>query len=466
MISEIRILPPLAIARLGSSPTPLANYDLTLPRNPIGYRKICPAETLIVDPDSGEISAAVVPKKIEFRDGDRIRPVAPFFEVFASIDKGGLEPLTVEVLKRYGLSEADVRWSVRAGNLKVFRRTGIKEDRVYAEVDSVSDHASHKLEGKCGNFVTPDSVLPLGSVRYIRPNEAFPEIRLRFTPAEGKVYGSSLKRKTLDLSGNIVEEHDPVISADHLIYDSSPGRGTWRDWVDPGLPSDTNPGQIYAGFSNAQMNQQSWGYLDDECDGVVRVELAAGGKTLSAFARFGAGPPAFAPDGLPVRTAADELEQAVFGPEVDSASATLEDAEDILRRAFETVRLLNTAVMNGNTINGRTAVASMMPSQDSNDTSRLFAPIMATTVVDNLAIVALHQGVFAALRSGTRPWFLDVLRRPEEVGDLTDVGRRKMPAMMRGADGRYLTLTRRQIDTIRKAAQNAASGLEKREENK
>jgi hypothetical protein len=145
-------------------------------------------------------------------------------------------------------------------------------------------------------------------------------------------------------------------------------------------------------------------------------------------------------------------------------SATLEDAEHILRRSFETVRLLNTAVMNGNTINGRTAVASMMPSQDSNDTSRLFAPIMAPTLVDNLAIVALHQGVFAALRSGTRPWFIDVLRRPEEIGDLTDVGRRKMPAMMRGADGRYLTLTRRQIDMIRKAAENASCAPGKQEE--
>ena len=466
MITEIRILPPLAIARLGSSLTPLANYELELPANPLGYRKIRPAETLIVDPDSGAISAAEVPEKIVFRDGDRIRPVAPFFEVFARIDNGELEPLTVDSLKRSGLSEADVKWSVKVGNLKVFRRTGFKEDRVYAQVDAFSDHASHPLAGKCDNFLTSDTVLPLGSVRYIRPNEAFPEIRLRFTPAQGKVYGSSLKRKALDLAGNIVEGTDPVISADRVIYDSGPGRGTWRDYVDPGLPTDTNPGQIYGGFLNAQGNQQSWGYLDDECDGVVRVELGMGGATLSAFARFGAGPPAFAPDGLPIRTAADELEQAMFGPEVDAAQATLEDAEDILRRGFETVRLLNTAVMNGNTINGRTAVASMMPSQDSNDTSRLFAPIMAPTLVDNLAIVALHHGVFAALRSGTRPWFLDVLRRPEEIGDLTDAGRRKMPAMMRGADGRYLTLTRRQIDTIRKAAGNAICVKQKEEEAK
>jgi hypothetical protein len=34
------------------------------------------------------------------------------------------------------------------------------------------------------------------------------------------------------------------------------------------------------------------------------------GRTLSAFARIGAGPPDFAPDGLPVRTVHDELLQA------------------------------------------------------------------------------------------------------------------------------------------------------------
>ena len=38
----------------------------------------------------------------------------------------------------------------------------------------------------------------------------------------------------------------------------------------------------------------------------------------------------------------------------------------------------------------------------------------------------------------------------DEIGDLSDAGRRKMPAMMRGADGRHLTLTRRQVDQVRR----------------
>jgi hypothetical protein len=447
VITELRILPPLAIARLGASPNPLANYHLELPDDPIGYRRIEPAETLIVGEETGAILRVETPERIVFRDGDDIRPVAPFFEVFARIDSGELEPLTDPILARYGLSPGDLTWIVRAGNLKVFRRTGKPADRVYAD-GSFSDHKSHPLEGKCDNFL-PGKVLPLGSVRYIRPTPEYPEIRLRFTPAKGIVYGSATKRRTLSTAGNVVEEKDPVISEDRVIYDTD--KGNWRGYFDPGLPTDTNPAQIYAGFTDDKGNQQSWGYLDDECDGIVKVELKSGSETISAFARFGAGPPAFAPDGLPIRTVADELEQALFGPEVKPEEATVENAEDILRRALETVRLLNTTVMNGNTVNGRTNVASMMPRQDSNDTSRHFAPIMAPTIVDNLAIVALHKAILTTLRSGTRPWFVDVLRRPEEVGDLTDQGRRKMPAMMRGADGRYMALTRRQIDMIRKA---------------
>jgi hypothetical protein len=112
---------------------------------------------------------------------------------------------------------------------------------------------------------------------------------------------------------------------------------------------------------------------------------------------------------------------------------------------------LNTAVLNGNPVDGRLGSESMMPLQDSNDFHRMFAPIMATSLVDNLSVVALHQTVLTALKSGTPAWFADALRHPEEVGDLSDKGRRKMPAMMRGADARYLTLTRRQIDMVRKS---------------
>lgn len=435
-IFEIRILPPLAVARLGSSPDPLANYDLHIdPEDPLGFRQLIPTETLVVDPATGEISGTIVPGEVRFKDGDgRIHPVAPFLEVWAVTGEGMLEPLTLDLLASEGAAPCNLSWEVRVGNIKAFRRTGDPHDRIEAVAGPFSDHAVHELLGQCDNF-KPDRVLPLGSVRYLKPTERFPEVRLRFTPAAGAVYGP-------EKDDNVPEGHD--------VYDA--GKGRWKGYADRGEPSETVPGAIYAGDEDQDGNWVSRGYLDDECDGLIEVRLTLGERTLSAFARIGAGPPAFAPDSFPPRTVADELEQALLGPATEEADVPSAEAEEIVRRAFETVRLMQTAVMNGNVFDGQIDIASTMVRQDTADTGRLFEPIMAPSLVDNLSVLSLHQNVFTALRSGMAPWFADVLRRYDEIGDLSNAGRRKMPALMRGADGRHMTLTRRQVDKVRKTA--------------
>ena len=96
-----------------------------------------------------------------------------------------------------------------------------------------------------------------------------------------------------------------------------------------------------------------------------------------------------------------------------------------------------------------------MPAEEAFDTQRPIRPVMSPSTVDTLAILALHQQVYAALRGRATPWFVRLLRQPEEVADFTDRGRRKMPALMCGADNNYLALTRRQIDTIHKAGTEA-----------
>lgn len=466
-ISELRILPPLAIGRLGSSPHPLENYELRI-EDPLGPRKIEPAETLRVDEATGEVVEAYRPKTVRLSGGretvalrdeeGRIRPVAPFLEVFARTSDDVLEPLTLDLLERHGLGPEDVRWTVTVGNSKAARRTGDPKARILATV-ATSDHRRHVLEGRCDNFL-PDEILPLGSVRYIKPNDAFPEIRLRFTPAAGLVYGSSDRRITgVDAKGEYtVDDKADEVVADRIVYDRTKGpegrNERWWGYADglTRIPLRTNPGAIYAGIDLGDpLGQVAWGYLDDECDGIVSVELDVHGRTLRAFARIGAGPPNFAPDGKPIRTIHDEIEQLLFGTEVADGEVTDEEVENIVRCAMDTVRLMNTAVMNGNPVDGRSDVASTMPRQDANDHGRLFAPVMAMNLVDNLSVLGLHQSLMTALRSGAAPWFAQVLRRPEEIGDLTDEGRRKMPAMMRGADGRYLTLTRRQIAKIETA---------------
>jgi hypothetical protein len=78
---------------------------------------------------------------------------------------------------------------------------------------------------------------------------------------------------------------------------------------------------------------------------------------------------------------------------------------------------------------------------------------MPPASADTAAVLGLHQHIFAAVSSGAAPWFLRLLRKPDEIGDLTDQGRRKMPALMSGADSFYLALTYRQIATIERAAE-------------
>lgn len=428
MIQELRILPPLAIGRFGAAHTPLDNYDAVVdPERPLGYRTLQLAETLEVDVETGEITRAFVPEQLRFTEDGKVRPVAPFLEVWA-LTEGQLEPLTSEVLQAEGASHADLRWNVRAGNLKAYRRTGEEDDKVQADTGEFSDNARRPLEGKCANF-WPGKILPLGHVQYIKPTAAHPEIRLRFTPAAGHVYGSS------ESAPDEARPNDPNVV--QLLYDAN--RGNWLGHSDAG-PESTAPGNIYAG-REVDGRWVSLGYLDDGCDGIVTVALSLGGRTLSAQGRFAAGPPTYAPDSAPVRSVADELEQALLGPTMDPGEADPDRVEEIVRRAFETIRLMNTAAMN----------EGGMAAHDEGE-GRRRDPIMARSLVDDLALENLHQSLLVALRSRTAPWFADVLRDYDEIGDLSDRGRRKMPAMMRGADGRHLTLTRRQVDLIRTLA--------------
>ena len=444
-ILELRLLPTLAIGRLGGAPSPMDNYDAVVdPEHPLAHRQLIPAETFQVDLKSGEITRAFVPTKLRFAEKGLVRPVAPFLEVWARTSPSTLVPLTTTLLRRSHLSPSDVRWRVHVANLKLYRRTRQDKDRIEADTGDITDHGRRELQGMCLNF-WKGKHLPLGWVQYIKPTKNFPEIRLRFTPGKGLVYGSSRRRPGSKL------RRDPNLA--DVLYNGHHGN-SWLGHSDSkDGPLTTVPDSIYA--HTASDRQNSRGYIDDECDGVVEVNLTVGGKLLSAQARIGAGPPAYAPDSFPMRTVADELEQALYGPVISSRQADPNRVEEIVRRAFETVQLMNTAVMNGNVIKGqRGASPNTMQYQDFNPpTNRLNEPIMAPELVDNLTLVNLHQNVLSALRSGTAPWITDVLRKYDEAGDLTDKGRRKMPALMRGADGGYLALTRRQLDLIRKVGQ-------------
>ena len=473
-IRELRILPPFAIGRLGSADAPLDNFTIsTDPDEVLGFRQIVPAETLYVDDKTGEISRKSVPRSVEFKTDGKIRPVAPFIEVWARVDDSPtLHPLTLDLLRKHGADPGDISWTVTVSNRKVERRTGHKGDRVEATTGRFSTHGKHHLRGHSPHFLSPKHFIDFGHVRYIKPTRAHPQIRLRFTPAKGLIYGPKLTSQEIEK----MRQADPsvtdlfVVPDRQAVYDKT--KGWWQFSIPPEVRNadpnftkfynETQPPALFAIIPPGPcwLNGNvavSRGYLDDACDGTVEVALAPkGGTKLTAVGRIVAAPPALVPDSLFVRSLADDLDQAIWGPVVpadEPDEITRARAEDIVRRAYETVRFLNVAVMNGNPVNGRDPLdIDTMPAEEAFDVYRLMRPVFAPLLADTLAIMALHQQVYASMRAGAAPWFPSLLRKPNEVGDFTDSGRRKMPALMCGADGNYLALTHRQISTIYKAA--------------
>jgi len=153
-IIEIRILPPFAIARLGSSPDPMDSYKLEI-TDPIGPRQIIADETLIVDTKSGDVTSKIPPFEVRFRDDEgKIRPVSPFLEVWARLDGSrDLVPLTIDILSDCGLTPADLKWRVHVANIKAFRRTADPNDRIDAKLGLFSTHTQKELKGTCPNFL-------------------------------------------------------------------------------------------------------------------------------------------------------------------------------------------------------------------------------------------------------------------------------------------------------------------------
>jgi hypothetical protein len=461
-IKELRLLPPLAFARFGSSPEPQANYNVQgVPEDPLGFRRIVAGPSLIVT-DSGAVSNKLPDLGADpatlFRDREgRIRPVAPFFELYAITDGEDLEPVTLDLLAEHKTPPIPIQWAVHVENRKVFRRTGDPNDIVAADTGWFSSHDRQRLYGDCVHFDYGTSI-NFGMVQFVLPNnkevipdnkeDACSQFRLRFTPGRGRIYG-------------------PLGGADHrdyLIPIYKDGRWAHFDEKiasnDDGL-GQTLPPSLYAIEPPAPPwlhgnRAVSRGYLDEACDGFIYARMKlADGTLLQAKARICVGPPAFVPDALFVRSLADDLDQVLHGmgaDDIDDAEANRR-ALDVVHRACEAVRFMNVAVMNGNPVSGRVGPEfDTMPAEESFGTERSLRPVMPPNSVDTAAILALHQQVYAALSAGTAPWFARLLRRPGEIGDLTDRGRRKMPALMSGADSYYLALTHRQIATIAKAA--------------
>lgn len=403
MIRKIWLQQPIAFARAGPSPTPLAAFRWTNPDlrpRGTGRTTIVPSPTFEVDAD-GSLRCLPVDEFTLFKDQHGIRPVCPFFELHGEWDGQEADQptiLTAHVLNGEGFSLGDLSWRIEHANHKAYSLTNADGDRIEAVLELAgNDFARRSLEGVspdgAANPLVPRSHhILMGAVQLVRPTTEFPEIRMRFYAPPGDAYGpSDLVQRIARPSGVI----DRIIGLFGLNDD-------WKGFTLPDERSFLNPAAAwpqyrfitygralralprivrrFRAFSSLLRHVQrsellrfilgptgdagklppglfawrygngailsSLGLVDDLGDGVITCTL---GGRLTAQARIVVGPPHFSPDRRPPVSIADVLADRERRSDprsndwVSDAKWHMAEAEidDLLDRAFETAGASN-----------------------------------------------------------------------------------------------------------------------------
>jgi hypothetical protein len=506
-IQEIFFLPPLATARLGGSDNPLDSFtwieDPTL--HGAGKTVIAPTTSLEVLQDGS--LGPFLPTSIQFRDGNLLRPTAPFFELWAKLDDGTEKPLTEKLLRQCSGSLDGVTFIVTAANRKAARRTGNSSCAFTARIEVIgNDFGTHPLLASgIGDqpLVLPGQPIPLGTFQVIRPVEAaamdvdLNVLRVRLTPAKGEVYGppsatNAVEQDFPDLS----RRYELVPPANRILNPNSP----WLNYTgDDTVYNNPEPWDTYDGADDDSRNNQSYGVVDDTCDVLIEAIVIAAGDRLRATTRAFCGPPDFSPDRRPFVSLADELIDR-DPPAQEPSELPLEALDrlaDLFQRAYETASLANVDAMRDRAVVGgqdggtprdrpRTDDASMTPRDQPyyrKDQVEIGSPTpeerlpyaaaaqdrhLAHAEAEDLAsllrehpdlvrrLIRPPYGAFKKLKTdppaNSRP---DPKQRdPRIVRDgLHDM---RMPPYMRDSDATALSLTRRQYNFLMKMVDQLA----------
>jgi hypothetical protein len=356
--------PPIAIARLGGSTTPLACCVWQEPPNPRaeGATTLAPDWSLTVLADG-----SVEPMKantIRFRDGSQIRPVCPFIEVWARMGEPGSDPqtwrdtpLTPALLKAAGLDVSALSVTIDARNNKVARRrrNPALTYGTFPFVVTSGDHhdpvpllaVSPPATGE--PMIPPGRSIPLGTVQVLRAASGPPAspvpwpdrinletVRIRFTPAAGLFYGPPAAARPTS------ESPVPAVREDLAFLNPKAGWFGQSGAANPSVaPSDTFD-------ETAAGSGISLGVVDDTCEARIDVSLRLPGmsrRTVTAHANVFVGPPDFGPDRRPFLSLADELNDRSAGNAARNAALTGDDldawVQDLFERVQETVSLMN-----------------------------------------------------------------------------------------------------------------------------
>ena len=366
-IERIFFRPPLAVARVGGSDTPLESFVWSSDRSIHGAHRtiVTPAVSLAVMADGS--LRPYRPGAIQFRDHGLLRPVAPFFELWVRWSPDGSEepreePLTAGLLRReWGIGPAHVEFVVTVANRKAQRRTGLASCAFIAhEQVAGNDHERRPLLACSPHqygqapLVSAERPIPLGHFQVMRPMPGkamdvdLDVLRVRFTPARGEVYGppavnvgpasplqQGLRLPPSTLGGRLHE----IVPARNRILNADAGWAGHKMNVTQDEPQPTDS------FDGVNVGDDlAWGVVDDTCDGVIEARLVHRGVRHVAQSRVVSSCPDWAPDRRPFYSIADDLADRDRGVEAEPL-ADVEQLKfvvaDLFERAFETASLIN-----------------------------------------------------------------------------------------------------------------------------
>ncbi len=365
--------PPMAIARVDGAREPMDAYTWAVDENPHRgvQTHITPACSLHPISESGDGHwphrlVAHMPARITFKDAQgRIKPVAPFFELWARVqDADGSTvavPVTAPFLQARGATLRDLVFTVDAGNRKAQSRTKLASCAAFAHVVFAGDsYAPHRLEAIGPRtrdqvpLVRPDAPLPLGTVQTFLPNTEdwscqtrLDQVRLRFTPGKGDTFGPP-DASIATASPRTPGDFEPAVTEygtaqamtrpeNRILSPDKPWSGF--NFRTGGTPKWPTPQDSYDGAREGAGD--GWGTIDDTCDLIVQAALTIGGRMFRAQARAFAGPPDFAPDRRPMYSIRDELEDRELPGHAPDIDTTQDEILDLFRRIFETASLVS-----------------------------------------------------------------------------------------------------------------------------
>jgi hypothetical protein len=364
-------LPPIAVARVGGSDNPMEAFEWDSDVSTHGAHQTVIKPTVTLDVAADGSVRTYIPNVIRFRDGNQLRPAAPFFELWLRVESGENgekreERATPALLAQLGASLDNLQFNVTVANCKAQRRTGSPACSFIARVDvRGNDHERKPLLAISPHtadqepLVYADRPIPLGVFQVIRPAAKtvmgvdLSQIRVRFTPARGEVYGppnAIVGPPSPAQPGEIVAApilpgvlHEIVPERNRILNPNTP----WSSYImnDKGQ-TDPQPCDSYDGADVGDW--RSWGVVDDTCDGILTAQLVVSGQRFAATARVLSGVPDFAPDRRTFVSLAADLADRELQP-VEVSEKTLEDTTeeiaDLFARIFETGGLMNLDAM-------------------------------------------------------------------------------------------------------------------------